>query len=81
MNNLLVEQSNDLKAVREQMRAIMSYLTNEDIDIAERKSMVALYNTVNNSAKIIVSSIITDIAINKFTGIDYDKTRVVDSEL
>ena len=55
----------DLAEVIEVSKKIRDFMVNTDIPLAERKQEIATFRTANESNKVIVSSIINTIAIEK----------------
>lgn len=53
---------NDLNYIRATMRKVMQVITGDEYTDAEKRNMVGVFNTLNNSAKILVSTYITEIA-------------------
>lgn len=56
----------DLLYVRNQMKKIMEFLSDENVTIEEKRGSINVYNTLNNSAKILVSTFATDLALEKY---------------
>lgn len=56
---------NDLNYVRETMHKVMDLLQDNKISDKEKKNMVGVINALNNSAKILVSACLTEMAIQK----------------
>lgn len=71
-SNYMVDQKTDLQLVRTKMREIMKALTDKNTPASEKRANLNLYNTINNSAKIIVSACLTEISIDKITPKDID---------
>lgn len=60
MNNEALKK--DLEYVRDTMRKVMKVITGNEYTDKEKKNMIGVFNTLNNSAKILVSTYITEIA-------------------
>ena len=78
--NFFSTQKKDLKLVRETMTQIMTTLADPSVTSIEKKNMLGVYNTINNSAKIMVSACITEIAIEKITPSELIEVKSDDSK-
>lgn len=65
--SFMTQQKADLKYVRETMKEIMKTLSDNSTTTAYKKQFLPVFIQLNNSAKILVSACITEIAIDKIT--------------
>lgn len=87
MNNEQLKQ--DLNYVRQTMRKSMEIITSGDYTDKEKKNIIGIFNTLNNCAKILVSTYITEIANERVVnensnilvlGCQNDESKTVDNK-
>lgn len=64
-DDFMKEQKSDLAYIRKNMRKIMSVLNDSSVPMSKKKELLGTYNTINNSAKIMVSACAIELNIGK----------------